>query len=118
VTTSAYTSAIKFTTNASGSYIGNDNLLSSLADELPGEAKPFDAIVYPNPAVNSAYVVLSGTSGKIAIIVTDLSGKAVWKTENIGVNQITIPVNSFAAGMYFISIKDEKHVKVLKLFKQ
>jgi hypothetical protein len=38
--------------------------------------------------------------------------------EATAASQVTVPVNNLAAGMYFVSIKDEKHIKVLKLLKQ
>ncbi len=118
VTTSAYTSAVTFTTTASGTVITDGGLSSLFGEEIQTGDKPFDAVVYPNPAISTANLVLTGVSGKVAIVVADLSGKAIWKTESNAVTQVTVPVSNFAAGMYFITVKDEKHIKVLKFFKQ
>jgi hypothetical protein len=52
-------------------------------------------------------------------MVTDLSGRMVWHTETTSATkQLTVPVSNFTAGMYFITVKDEQHSKVLKLLKQ
>jgi hypothetical protein len=119
VTTSAYSSAVTFTTTSAAN-------IANIGAAIQGAASPaekdapgyYDASVYPNPAVNTANLVLAGFSGKVVITVTDLSGKPVWKSESTPVNKIEIPVNNLAAGMYFITVKDEKHNKVIKLLKQ
>jgi hypothetical protein len=111
---SAYSSAITLKTAAAFAAITAE----PTEDQLLIAGKGFDAAVYPNPAVNAANLAIKGATGKIKIIVTDISGRVVWQHETSAVGQVTLPVQKFATGMYFIAIRDEKHTQMLKLLKQ
>jgi sugar lactone lactonase YvrE len=113
ITSSAYTTAVTFTTPAAFTSVS-----TSSVDGLLIDGKSFNAVVYPNPAISTANVTVSGVSGKVLVTVTDLSGRKVWQTETTSTKQVTIPVSSFTAGMYFVTVKDDKHSKVLRLLKQ
>jgi hypothetical protein len=119
VITSAYSSAVTFTTTSATNIVNIGTGITGATSPAVKDAPAYyDAAVYPNPAVNTANITLTGFNGKVAITVTDLSGKPVWNSGGMLVSKLAIPVNNLAAGMYFITIRDEKHTKVLKLLKQ
>jgi hypothetical protein len=121
VIASAYTSSVTFkTTSATSDEPGDSSIAASYKEPavLPVDGNEFDAVVYPNPAVNTANIIISGLSGKVIIMVTDLSGRVVWQNESTAVKQVILPVANLSAGMYFITVKDERHIKTLKLLKQ
>jgi sugar lactone lactonase YvrE len=113
ITSSAYTTAVTFTTPAAFTSAG-----TSSVSGLMVEGRPFNAAVYPNPAISTANVTVSGVSSKVLVTVTDLSGRKIWQTESTSTKQVTIPVSSFTAGIYFVTVKDDKHSKVLRLLKE
>ncbi len=116
--TSAYTTTISFKTPVS--FALAITAPSSASDvQLSNDGNTaFNAMVYPNPAVSIAKLSLIGTTGKVLVTVTDMSGRVLWQSADISSNELQIPVNTFARGMYFIIVKDEKHNKVLKLVRE
>jgi len=114
---SAYSAVSTFTTTSAASImVTGAPKTSELSAEV--EEASFGATVYPNPTVSSAILNVSGNTGKAAILVTDMSGRPVWKTVITGNQQVTIPAQNFAAGMYLVNISNEKDRKVIKLIKQ
>jgi len=116
-TVSAYTNTATFTTPASFASDQSPVVFTSEASAVYGNE--FDATVFPNPAINTANLKISGLTGKVAVIVSDMSGRILWQSQKVTDTQLAIPVNMLARGMYFITVKDGKHNnKVLKLIKE
>jgi len=78
----------------------------------------FSAMVYPNPASTSATIQLKGMKGNVSVVLTNMQGAVLWRSDRINGNNISIGLSSFPAGMYFIKVKDNVHTKVLKLMKE
>ncbi len=82
---------------------------------MPGNMQ---ALMYPNPAVNEANLLVSGKGGKVLITVTDITGKVVLKTEGVYNTIIKLPVQNLANGMYIVTINDGKEISSLKLLRE
>jgi len=78
----------------------------------------FDAALFPNPATSASKLNLSQVVGRVSVMITDMSGRVVWKTDVEGAKQVILPSEKFTAGMYMVTVNDGKNKKVLKLVKQ
>lgn len=101
--------------NASASGEGNDDVTSiTTLDPVTS----VDMKVYPNPANVTVNVAVAGVKGKTNVQVFDMSGKAVISTqvnvENDG-QIISLPVDNFAQGMYFIKLVNGDAMMTKKL---
>lgn len=77
----------------------------------------FKATVSPNPVTNVANLQL--TNAKNAdIIIADNAGRVVWKQNNINSTQLQIPMQQYAAGVYYVKITSGKETATIKLIKQ
>ncbi|HRI19788.1 MAG TPA: T9SS type A sorting domain-containing protein, partial [Panacibacter sp.] len=110
---SAYTTGTNFTTPASSSVINAPVVF----DELKVQ-ESFSAIVFPNPAKNNAVLRLSGNENEVAIMITDISGKVLWKSLKVKDQQVNLPIEKFANGIYFLTVNTGKEIKMLKLVKE
>ena len=73
----------------------------------------FITAVYPNPASEVLYVTIEG-AGETLVTLVNLSGSAVFRqTTNQPV--LTIPVQSFAKGMYILTIQSGRQMKSHKV---
>lgn len=80
----------------------NMDMLSSVS-----EADAINAQIFPNPASDKVNVRLNAT-GKVNIVVTDVTGKVVSNTTQTLVNGLTtLDTQSFEAGMYVFSMTIE-----------
>lgn len=93
-----------------GGWTGTSALSLGLnMDELSGinETEKISAQVFPNPASDLVKVRLNAT-GKVNIVVTDITGKVVANTTNTLVGGLTtLNTESFEAGMYVFSMTTE-----------
>ncbi len=82
-------------------------------------ASPIDFNVYPNPAADKANVSFSSeTNGNVAITISDLSGRVVYKeivASSTGNNTISLDLTNVIAGTYLIQVESEGKVMVAKL---
>jgi hypothetical protein len=85
-------------------------------DEL---ASTFGLAVYPNPASADATVAFDvKNASSVAIQVTDLAGKVVYTSALANVNgtqNVVIPAQDFANGMYTVSINVDGAIATKKL---
>lgn len=94
---------------------GNDDITSITT---LNSAASVDMKVYPNPANVSVNVAVAGVQGKTNVQVFDMSGKAVISTQvNVDYDGqiITLPVDNFAQGMYFIKVVNGDAMMTKKL---
>jgi len=75
------------------------------------------ATLYPNPANDAAKLQINGFSGKVAVTITDLTGKTVWRQAGIANGSYTLPLANLASGVYIVTIRDNKYIKSIKLVK-
>jgi len=74
--------------------------------------------VYPNPAKNITALYAQKELTKVQIVLTDLSGKIVYRKEysNIIIGQhVDIPVRDLAKGIYMLKVTSEQGIKTEKL---
>ncbi len=69
--------------------------------------------VYPNPS-SEKMTIRSTVSGNHNLILTDVTGRIVYKKEFIG-NEFNFNVNEFASGMYFLNLESDGKSEVLKV---
>jgi len=77
--------------------------------------------LYPNPATgNSQLVINSDNATTVTVDVTDLNGRLVSSFDKKvnGLNNITIPSESFVKGIYIVKINSGKQLQQLKLVVQ
>lgn len=95
----------------------HDLTLYAMFDIVPFVAEVLlsDFILYPNPAWHITEI----SSGVVieAIFVYDLTGRLIWKTEDIRVTEYQIDVSGFNAGLYLVRVqsKNEYHTKRLQI---
>lgn len=78
-----------------------------------------DLLVFPNPMQNYLQINLpKQMQGNKAIVITDLSGKVLYKQVHQEDSQIDISVSKLPKGMYLLEIKNEQYKAVRKLMKQ
>lgn len=77
-----------------------------------------DFSVYPNPTSEFIYISLNNIHYGIKISILDLTGKEVRKMDLNKVNQNRIDIRDIPAGVYVISLGDEKNNAVKKLIVQ
>lgn len=80
-------------------------------------SKRLSAVLTPNPAKDMAVLTISGNENDVNVTITDMSGKVLWQSLKQKVQQIHIPVQSFAQGMYLLTIRDSKQTFVIKFLK-
>lgn len=107
---SAYTTGPNFTTltAAQNAIVENSDV------QVVGS---FTAGIAPNPANSSAVLRMNNTA-PVNIAVADLSGKMLWQKQNVKEQQVSIPAEKFAPGIYMVTISNGKETKVIKLVKQ
>lgn len=77
-----------------------------------------DLLVYPNPMQNHLQIRLpKQMQGNNVVVITDLSGKVLYRQIHQENNQIDLSVSKFPKGMYLLEIKNEQHKAVRKLVK-
>ncbi|MBK9256312.1 MAG: T9SS type A sorting domain-containing protein [Saprospiraceae bacterium] len=71
--------------------------------------------VYPNPFSNT--ITLDGLKGGESIIISDMEGKQVFQKVNSESYISNIDLSSLASGLYFVIIRSENNVQILKVVK-
>lgn len=80
------------------------------------EVETFDLKVYPNPASDVVYLSANGSKMEGGnIYVTDVSGRMVEKIKVSGSGLVSIPVNNFSSGVYFVQYRGEAISKTVKV---
>ena len=112
---SSYTALSNFMT-------ANSVAPKSLPDDLlVNDLDAFDATLFPNPTNKNAMLQIKGNNiqkSKYSISIKDVTGKVLWQAMNQSGNNISLPVENMASGIYFISISNKIRVKTVRLIKQ
>lgn len=76
-------------------------------------------IIFPNPS-NGTFSILKSEGLIIDIVISDVAGKIVYKSNEIPENQVLIPINleDNADGIYLMNILYEGYFKTYKLIKE
>lgn len=73
------------------------------------------AMVYPNPATDFLTITLPRNSNKADVIVTDLTGKVVYKTSASQKEKMEIDTHDFVAGVYLVQIRTRKFTETKRV---
>ena len=102
---------IDFEVSATGTaVIEKTDITASSSDDLPG----ISTVVYPNPATDRLYVVTDQygrTGSRVQVTVHNLAGLPVYSSKydvKDGMKAHTIETSSWAGGIYFVTLTDEK----------
>jgi hypothetical protein len=95
----------------------NNAVDMSVEDKLRGNK--FQAIIYPNPASTIADLKINGVKGKALIVLSDISGRELWRTTRVKDAEIMIPVEHLLLGTYLVTVinNNGEQRKTLKLVK-
>ena len=105
-------------------YEGNargTNLAVSIVNAPPVIAETailFEASVFPNPATDVSTLRLKGSVEDATVIITDISGKVMWKKQVTDQYQVSLPVQTLSAGVYTVSVKNKQSVSAIRLVKE
>ncbi|MEP6846751.1 MAG: T9SS type A sorting domain-containing protein [Panacibacter sp.] len=91
---------------------------SNAVDLSTASSNALKILLQPNPAKTNTTLVINGTVKNASITITDFVGKTIWKKDGINSNQIKLPVQNFAAGMYIVKLTNGNETKVTKLVKE
>ena len=71
--------------------------------------------IYPNPARESATIMLSGVSGEVTVTVVDMNGRTVGQYSTSSTDRLTLDLSGYAQGTYFVRVSGEGVNMVKKL---
>lgn len=115
---------ISISTNAVPAHLTHGDLLGNCAHETEAGAKLLAngtvPTLYPNPATNKAYVVLSLTENEqVSVSVIDMGGRVVMtpiqKSLKAGTQQIELNTTQLGKGSYFVVINNGKSVSKIQM---
>jgi hypothetical protein len=105
-------------TLSTGNTIENSNIISSscnltLASNDNEMIK--DIVIYPNPANRELFITLSdANNSKVNLEILNSLGQNVFQ-QSYNTNEIIVPTNIFAEGLYFIKVSNPLQSKVFKI---
>ncbi len=77
--------------------------------------------IFPNPSNNELNIQINSDKNSTAnLSITDLTGKIVY-SENISITDLytqKIDISSFGKGMYFLNLKNDSGLMIVKFIKQ
>jgi len=73
--------------------------------------------LYPNPASNNITLSFNETNN-LEITVLDITGTEVYKAKSVSGNKHQIALKGFTQGLYFVKLKSNNQLKVIKFIKQ
>jgi len=109
-TASTFAKGTNFTTAAS--------LIASSGVNMKADNGTFDALVFPNPAKNSAVLRINGSVNGVSVRITDIAGKVLWQSLNTRDIQLNLPVEKPSSGIYLVTVTNRRQLKVIKLVKE
>ena len=75
--------------------------------------------LYPNPAGSSTAIYAQATMNKIQVVLTDISGKILYRNNTVGTvtagQKINIPVKNLSKGVYLLKVTTDQGIQTEKL---
>lgn len=96
---------------------GNSSYSKIVSVEVPGKEEKIAIQVAPNPASNVVKITLSGRAEGSILQITDTFGKLVEQREVAGVNDVSVSLDDYTAGVYWVSLYSNEKVIRAKLLK-
>lgn len=106
---SSYSAIDSFTTKNAALAVASPELIAVGGPDI-------QVTLYPNPTTRVATLKVQGNKTKVAVTISDLTGKVLWHQDEAD-GTIRLPVDGFSAGTYLVRIKDVNCVKTLRLIK-
>jgi ELWxxDGT repeat protein len=94
--------------------IASNNVNNAVAKNLNTLLK---AEISPNPVINTAELQLINAKNADVLLI-DNTGKIMWQQTNVNTTHIKIPMQQYAAGLYYVKIISEGETTTIKLIKQ
>lgn len=96
-------------------------VVEGVINPLSVEENAFDKLsIFPNPTNGVITIKSSNSLSKAKVSIYDVMGRNLSNNMNVSVNDnnsITVDINEFAGGTYFISLEDETHKSVKQIVK-
>ncbi len=99
-------------------FVDKDGKLSYSPIRLITFNNSVSAFIIPNPTKNTTQLFLTGFNNAVKITITDLSGKSLWRRNNVREKSIILPLQNFANGTYIVTVNNGEEKKTLKLVKE
>jgi ELWxxDGT repeat protein len=97
-------------------------VISKTTDIIDETAKPFKAVVYPNPAISNTTLQITGDiKNDLSISISDMSGKKLWQVDrsiSSKVRFVNLPIEKYVPGIYIVTVTSGAESKTIKLIKQ
>jgi HYR domain/Secretion system C-terminal sorting domain len=74
--------------------------------------------VYPNPTDGQINIQLGRVYNHVEILVTEINGKLVLDKQYNSTNSVNMSMEDLAAGIYYVTIKADDTIQVVKLIRQ
>lgn len=71
--------------------------------------------LFPNPATNQLTISLTNNLKEVDVIITDITGKIIYKTISKGDRQLDVNTSDFAEGVYLVQIQTENFISTKKV---
>ncbi len=84
-------------------------------EDAPITVRHEDLRVYPSPASAQVQVHLNGNDLMENVLVTDLAGKLIWRSDVNPTDHLQIDVSGFANGIYLVSARTQSGLVTRKL---
>ena len=85
----------------------------TIQDSMPTSiptAERFNFRIYPNPASETLNIVFDiNEFGNLLICIFDAYGKLLW-SEGCGTNAVSIPLNNYSQGAYFVQVRTSRNI--------
>jgi hypothetical protein len=119
VVTGTFDIVYTFTDTATGCHSSDTTSLKvDACTGLTQSSKDRSILVFPNPTKNKVTLVL-GENSVQGITVTDLLGRVLFSESiNASQNELTVDLTNYNNGVYFVSLKMDHDVKIVKVIKE
>lgn len=77
----------------------------------------FSIYLSPNPASQMANVRIYNAKGASSVRLVSMSGRTLWRMDNITISNVSIPLNNVATGVYVVWVQNNGRHRALKLIK-
>ncbi|MBL0341846.1 MAG: T9SS type A sorting domain-containing protein [Bacteroidetes bacterium] len=72
-------------------------------------------MLYPNPATNQLTIALPNNRKEVTAIISDITGKIIYKTSATATQKIEVNTSDFAEGIYLVQIQTENFIETKKV---
>ncbi|MBL0341843.1 MAG: T9SS type A sorting domain-containing protein [Bacteroidetes bacterium] len=70
---------------------------------------------FPNPATDQLTISLPGNNKKVEVIISDITGKIIYKTTATATQKLEVNTTDFAEGVYLVQVHNENYIETKKV---